>query len=79
MSDAGRLAAYIRGLADFEMVEDLHVPYAHMGATIVDAVLRAGQALKRLLILRGPGRAVVARSLGGHDSPPFVVCEQHDN
>ena len=25
MSDAGRLAAYIRDLADFEMVEDLPV------------------------------------------------------
>jgi hypothetical protein len=40
--DATRVAAHVRGLADFEMVEDLGLPYNHMGATITDAVLQAG-------------------------------------
>lgn len=40
MSDAGRLAAYVRDLAGFEMVDHPGVPHAHMGATIVDAVLQ---------------------------------------
>lgn len=41
-SDAAHLAAYVRGLDDFVLVEDLAVPYHHMGATITDAVLQAG-------------------------------------
>jgi hypothetical protein len=40
--DAERLAAFVRELRDFEMVEDLALPYEHMGATITDAVLQAG-------------------------------------
>jgi len=39
---AGQLAAYIEGLDEFRMVEELALPYNHMGATITDAVLQAG-------------------------------------
>jgi len=39
---ATRVAAYVRASADFEMVEDLALPYNHMGATVTDAVLQAG-------------------------------------
>ena len=39
---AERVAGFVRGLDDFEMVEDLALPYNHMGATITDAVLQAG-------------------------------------
>jgi hypothetical protein len=42
VTDAERVADFVRGLPDFEMVEDLAVPYNHMGATITDAVLQAG-------------------------------------
>jgi hypothetical protein len=35
-------AEYTRSLPDFEMVDELGVPYNHMGATITDAVLQAG-------------------------------------
>ena len=42
MTDAQRIAAYIGSLSDFEIVEDLALPYNHMGATITDAVLQAG-------------------------------------
>jgi len=41
-ADATRVAAYVHAIADFEMVEDLGLPYNHMGATITDAVLQAG-------------------------------------
>jgi hypothetical protein len=42
-SDEARLLAeFVAALDDFEMVEDLAVPYNHMGATITDAVLQAG-------------------------------------
>jgi len=40
--EASDLAAFVRELADFEMIEDLALPYHHMGATITDAVLQAG-------------------------------------
>ena len=36
------LAARVRRLTDFEMVEDLQLPYHHMGATITDGVPQAG-------------------------------------
>jgi len=36
------LAEFVAALDDFRMVEDLAVPYNHMGATITDAVLQAG-------------------------------------
>ena len=36
------LAARVRRLTDFAMVEDLHLPYHHMGATITDGVPQAG-------------------------------------
>jgi len=39
---AERVAGFVRGPDDFEMVEDLALPYNHMGATITDAVLQAG-------------------------------------
>ena len=39
---SGVLATYIRQLDGFEMVDDLELPYGHMGATITDAVLQAG-------------------------------------
>lgn len=42
MPDAARVADFVRSLPDFEMVEDLAIPYNHMGATITDAVLQAG-------------------------------------
>ena len=43
MSDgAERVADFVRGLQDFDMVEDLALPYHHMGATITDDVLQAG-------------------------------------
>jgi len=42
MTAASRVAAYCRGLGDFEIVEELALPYNHMGATITDAVLQAG-------------------------------------
>ena len=42
MTTATQLADYVRGLPDFEMVEDFALPYKHMGATITDAVLQAG-------------------------------------
>lgn len=42
MNDAERLAAFVHGLSDFELVEEIGVPYEHMGATITDAVLQAG-------------------------------------
>ncbi len=42
MTDAERVADFVRSLSDFEMVEDLAIPYNHMGATITDAVLQAG-------------------------------------
>jgi len=41
-ADATRVADYVRAIADFKMVEDLTLPYNHMGATITDAVLQAG-------------------------------------
>jgi len=41
-TDATRVAAYVRAIADFEMVDDLALPYNHTGATITDAVLQAG-------------------------------------
>ena len=39
---AAALAAYIRGLPAFEIVTSIDGNYAHMGATLVDAVLQAG-------------------------------------
>lgn len=42
MTAAQRVADHVRALPDFEMVEDLAIPYNHMGATITDAVLQAG-------------------------------------
>ena len=42
MTDAERVAAFVRSLDDFVFVEDLALPYNHMGATITDAVLQAG-------------------------------------
>jgi len=42
MTTAGILATYIRQLDHFEIVDDLELPYGHMGATITDAVLQAG-------------------------------------
>ena len=36
------VARFVRRLDDFKMVEDLELPYNHMGATITDAVLQAG-------------------------------------
>ena len=42
MTTETQLADYVRSLPDFEMVEDLAIPYNHMGATITDAVLQAG-------------------------------------
>jgi hypothetical protein len=41
-TNAGHLAEHALKLADFEMVEELGLPYNHMGATITDAVLQAG-------------------------------------
>ena len=41
-TDAARLAAYVMSLVGFELVEDLALPYEHMGATITDGVLQAG-------------------------------------
>lgn len=41
-TDATRVATCVRTIAAFEMVEDLGLPYNHMGATISDAVLQAG-------------------------------------
>ena len=40
--DGARVAAFLRGLDGFDFVEDLAIPYNHMGATITDAVLQAG-------------------------------------
>jgi hypothetical protein len=40
--EVDRLTEFVSGLCDFEMVEDLALPYRHMGATITDAVLQAG-------------------------------------
>ena len=40
--EASDLAAFVREVADFEIVDDLALPYHHMGATITDAVLQAG-------------------------------------
>ena len=40
--DARRIADYARSLAGFELLEDLELPYHHMGATITDGVLQAG-------------------------------------
>ena len=42
MTPAGRVAAYCGGLGDFKILEELALPYNHMGATITDAVLQAG-------------------------------------
>jgi len=42
MTGVERVAMHVRGLPDFEMVDDLAIPYNHMGATITDAVLQAG-------------------------------------
>jgi hypothetical protein len=42
ITDAQLLAAHIGNLADFDLVQDLALPYNHMGATITDAVLQAG-------------------------------------
>jgi hypothetical protein len=42
MTDGEAVAKYVRSLADFEIVEDLALPYRHMGATITDAILQAG-------------------------------------
>lgn len=42
MTDAERTVAFVQSLGDFEMIEDLALPYDHMGATITDAVLQAG-------------------------------------
>jgi hypothetical protein len=39
---ASLLANHVRRIDDFELAEDLGVPYHHMGATITDAVLQAG-------------------------------------
>jgi hypothetical protein len=36
------LVTYTRSLPGFEMVDELGVPYNHMGATITDAILQAG-------------------------------------
>ncbi|HEY5473615.1 MAG TPA: hypothetical protein VIK32_10540, partial [Candidatus Limnocylindrales bacterium] len=48
-ADATRVAAHVRATADFEMVEDLALPYNHMGATITDAVLQAGLRYKTVV------------------------------
>ncbi len=40
--EAARTARFVETLDDFEMVEDLALPYHHMGATITDAALQAG-------------------------------------
>lgn len=40
--EAVRTARFVETLDDFEMVEDLALPYHHMGATITDAALQAG-------------------------------------
>ena len=40
--DTDRVAQHVRGLPDFEVIEDLELPYHHMGATITDGVLQAG-------------------------------------
>jgi len=40
--DAAKVACFTRSLDEFAMVEDLALPYHHMGATITDAVLQAG-------------------------------------
>ena len=40
--EAGRTARFVETLNDFEKVEDLALPYHHMGATITDAALQAG-------------------------------------
>jgi len=42
MTTATQLADYVHTLVAFEMIEDLELPYNHMGATITDAVLQAG-------------------------------------
>ncbi len=42
MSEASTVATYVCGLSDFEMIENLALPYNHMGATITDGVLQAG-------------------------------------
>ena len=42
LRDEARLAAHVQTLDDFEFVDDLAIPYNHMGATITDAVLQAG-------------------------------------
>ena len=42
MSPAERLAAHIRALPDFEVVEPRDAPYEHMGALIADAALQGG-------------------------------------
>ena len=40
--DAMRVADHVRSLDGFELVEDMALPYNHMGATITDGVLQAG-------------------------------------
>ena len=40
--DAERIVDFVRALDGFEIVEDLALPYNHMGATITDGVLQAG-------------------------------------
>jgi len=42
VTNATQLADHARSLADFDVIEDLALPYEHMGATITDAVLQAG-------------------------------------
>ena len=46
------LADYVRRLPDFDMVEDLELPYNHMGATITDAVLQAGLRYETVVLPR---------------------------
>jgi endonuclease III len=53
MADAKLVADYVRGLADFEIVEDPAIPYNHMGATI------RRRAPGRLLRVRGIGPKTV--------------------
>jgi hypothetical protein len=47
MTDGEAVARYVRSLADFELVEELNLPYNHMNASLVHTVRAERQ-------LRGP-------------------------
>ena len=40
--ESSTAASHVQGRPDFTMIEELALPYGHMGATITHAVLQAG-------------------------------------